>query len=849
MVAGLVTLGCGPVEPPTVAVTGVSLNKTALSLIEGESESLTATVAPDNATNKVVSWKSSDESVASVADGKVTAIKAGNATITVTTADGGKTATCSVTVDAKTIPATSIKLDKTTLGLVEGESETLKATVTPDNATNKEVIWESTDNAVATVVDGKVTAVKAGKAKIIATVKPLGLVEAPLATCEVTVTAKTIAVTGVTLDKPALNLVEGDSETLTATVAPDNATNKEVSWKSSDDAVATVADGKVTAVKAGSATITVTTADGGKTATCEVTVTAKTIAVTGVTLDKTELSLVEGEEAVLAATVAPDDATNKDVSWKSSDDAVATVADGKVTAVKAGSATITVTTADGGKTATCAVSVTAKVIPVESVAVNPETLTITEGDTGQLEVVITPADATVEEISWISTNQEVATVDEKGLVTAVKVGKTKVFAKVKTPSGEVEAFCEVTVNPDATLKGIAFGAEKYEVTAGASITLEVIYTPEYAANKNVTWESSSPYIASVNSDGVVRGGTLGEAVITATSEEGGYKASCVVTVTSPTTTGLYWYTDDYKLVINGTPLNEHILHPCIDPEGNVYYSSAVMAANMLMMEKNGENMGKFKTDVLNTGSSNAPSSMAAAGGGRYYIPYTSEYRKCLYVMRLYDDGGCEPEILIDKGSDTYTVDISDLAADKQGNLYIVGEYKDEYNVRNAVMWKLDYRSLQVEKTLFTNGSKNTEACAVAVEGSDVWCLVFEGEDSSADTSTLALYKNGKRQSTVTEKLSRRSSICCDLAVVGGNVYALVNEKVKTSSGEHLRVVVYKNGTLLYNLKEAEDVYAEKIAVSSNGDVYSATSGTEFTIWKNNAVIYTPTSFRTLFIKE
>ncbi len=762
--AGLVTLGCGPVEPPTVAVTGVSLNKTALSLIEGESESLTATVAPDNATNKVVSWKSSDESVASVADGKVTAIKAGNATITVTTADGSKTATCSVTVNAKTIPVTGIKLDKTTLSLVEGESETLKATVTPDNATNKEVIWTSSDNEVATVVNGKVTAVKAGKAKIMATVTPLTLIETPLATCEVTVTAKTVAVTGVTLDKPTLSLVEGDSETLTATVAPDNATNKEVSWKSSDDAVAIVADGKVTAAKAGNATITVTTADGGKTASCEVTVTAK-------------------------------------------------------------------------------------VIPVESVAVKPETLTITEGETGQLEVVITPADATVEEISWLSTNQDVATVDGKGLVTSVKVGKTKVFAKVKTPAGEFEAFCEVTVNPDATLKGIAFGAEIYEVAIDAAITLEVIYTPEYAANKNVTWESSAPNIASVNSNGVVRGSSLGEAVITATSEEGGYKASCVVTVTSPTTTGLYWYTDDYKLVIDGTPLNEHILHPCIDPDGNVYYSSAVMSANMLMMEKNGENMGKFKTDVFNMGSSNAPSSMAAAGGGRYYIPYTSEYRKYLYVMRLYDDGGCEPEILIDKGSDTYTIDISDLAADKKGNLYIVGEYKDEYNVRNAVMWKLDYRSLQVEKTLFTNGSKNTEACAVAVEGSDVWCLVFEGEDTSADKTTLALYKNGKRQSTVTEKLGRRSSICCDLAVVGGNVYALVNEKVKTSSGEHLRVVVYKNGTLLYNLKEAEDIFAEKIAVSSNGDVYSATFGTEYTIWKNNAVIYTPTSFRTLFIKE
>ncbi len=175
----------------------------------------------------------------------------------------------------------------------------------------------------------------------------------------------TVAVTGVTLDKPSISIVEGQSDQLKATVAPANATNKKVSWDSSDKSIATVSDGVVTAVKAGTATVTVTTQDGGFKATCQVTVTAKsvdpgTIAVTGVSLDKTTLSLEEGATDQLTATVSPADATNKDVMWSSSDEGVATVKDGLVTAIKAGTATITVTTQDGSFTATCQVTVTAK---------------------------------------------------------------------------------------------------------------------------------------------------------------------------------------------------------------------------------------------------------------------------------------------------------------------------------------------------------------------------------------------------------------------------------------------------------------------------------------------------------
>lgn len=170
---------------------------------------------------------------------------------------------------------------------------------------------------------------------------------------------QTISVTGITLDKSSVELTEGETATLSATIAPSNATNANYSWSSSDAAVASVNNGTVTAVKAGKATITVKSEDGGKTATCAVTVNAKIIDVTGVTLDKSEASMLVGQSLTLVATIAPADATNKNVSWASSDETIATVdATGKVTAVKQGECTITVTTEDGKKTAQCKISVT-----------------------------------------------------------------------------------------------------------------------------------------------------------------------------------------------------------------------------------------------------------------------------------------------------------------------------------------------------------------------------------------------------------------------------------------------------------------------------------------------------------
>ena len=342
--------------PPVVSVTGVTLNKTSTSIQVGGTETLTATVLPEDATNQNVTWKSDKPEIATVdANGKVTGVKAGEATITVTTEDGGKTATCKVTVSETSVAVTGVTLNKATLSLIAGASETLTATVAPADATNKKVTWKSSNAAVATVdTNGKVTAVKAGEATITVTTEDGG----KTATCRVTVSDREIKVTEITL--AALAIYVGESKAITATVKPDDATNKALTWTSSDETVATVdATGKVTGKKIGTATITATAQDGsGVSGSCTVTVlsTVKKVTVTPATL-----TLEQNKSYTLKATVEVfGSGTDTGVTWTSSDTTIATVdATGKVTTTdKTGTVTITATSvADPAKKGTCTIKV------------------------------------------------------------------------------------------------------------------------------------------------------------------------------------------------------------------------------------------------------------------------------------------------------------------------------------------------------------------------------------------------------------------------------------------------------------------------------------------------------------
>ncbi len=260
-----------------VSVTGITLNQKSLSLRVGDSATLVGMVLPSDANDKSVIWSSSNTSVVTVEDGRVTAVGEGSASVTVTTNDGGYTAECSVTVVPKqndppaVINVSGISLDRASLNIEIGSQITLQTTVAPSNATNKNVIWTSSSSDVASVNGGVVSALSEGTATIIATTEDGGYT----ATCQVTVTpvAQITVVQGVRLDKTSEAVLVGETTQLTATVNPESATNRNVIWSSSNEEVATVsAGGLVTAVAEGTATITVTTVDGSYRAECVVTV-------------------------------------------------------------------------------------------------------------------------------------------------------------------------------------------------------------------------------------------------------------------------------------------------------------------------------------------------------------------------------------------------------------------------------------------------------------------------------------------------------------------------------------------------------------------------------------------------
>ncbi len=268
--------------------------------------------------------------------------------------------------------------------------------------------------------------------------------------CEYVMTASTtVAVTGITLDESSVTLEISGTKTLNATVAPSNATNRTVTWTSSDAAVATVDQtGKITAIAAGTATITATA--GNQTATCVVTVNpASNPAITAVKLTETELTLNPNDERTLTALVFGESTADKTVTWASSNDAVATVDQtGKVKAVAAGAATITATA--GGKSATCAVTVEeadAEILATE-VTLDQTTGTLTVGDFVTLTPTVKPQDTTNKTVTWTSSNTAVAVVDAFGKISALEEGTATITAT--TSNGKKAEFALTVITASST---------------------------------------------------------------------------------------------------------------------------------------------------------------------------------------------------------------------------------------------------------------------------------------------------------------------------------------------------------------------------------------------------------------
>lgn len=407
----------------------VTLNQSSVSLYVGDTTTLSASG------DSSYTWSSSNTGVATVRNGTVTAVGRGSATITVRSGD--RTATCSVTVQDYTL-----SLSESHISMFEGDSRTISAYGAPAGTS---VRWSSSNSRVASVNGGRITAVSSGSTTITAQFATAG--RTYTAACQVTVSSS-----GITLSRYSItSLYVGESETISAMTSP---SGQSVTWSSSNTRVATVSNGRITAVGAGNATITASFSYGGITYSESCSVTVREVSVS---LSSSSETLMVGENATLRATTSP---AGQSVSWSSSNSRVATVSSsGRVIAVGSGSATITAEISVNGLsyTDTCRVTV-----EEPSIRLSSSSLSMNVGDTQKLSVTVIPSGSSV---TWYSSNTNVVTVNSWGRVTAVSTGSATISAEISSGGQNYSSSCYITVE---------------DLNYGYSITVEYSSVPAYS---------------------------------------------------------------------------------------------------------------------------------------------------------------------------------------------------------------------------------------------------------------------------------------------------------------------------------------------------------------------------------
>ncbi len=502
-------------------IESLDLNTSSVSLYVGETEQLIADVYPENATNKSLSWHSSNTSIAEVLpNGIVTAKSPGNVLIIVKTDDGSNLSdTCYLEVKQRMV--TSISLNTSSATLYTNETLQLSATVLPLNADDKAVIWTSSNPSVATVSStGLVSAVSVGNATITASTADGSNLSA---SCSVVVYQ---LATSISLNETSATIYTGNTLQLTATVSPSTTSNPSVTWTSSNTSVATVSSsGIVTAKSRGTTVITAKTTDGTNlSANCNVTV--KQLA-TSISLNETSATIFTGNTLQLTATISPSTTSNPSVTWTSSNTSVATVSSsGVVTAKSTGTTVITARTADGSNlSATC--NVTVKQLAT-SISLNKTSATLYMGNTLQLMATVLPNNTTDKSVSWSSSNADVAVVSSDGLVTPISTGTATITVKTEDGSN-LTAQCVITVKQYAS--SISLSETDATIYTGNTLQLTATVLPSTTSNPSVTWSSSNTSVVTVSSTGLVTAKSTGNAIITAKTSDGtNLSATCNITV-------------------------------------------------------------------------------------------------------------------------------------------------------------------------------------------------------------------------------------------------------------------------------------------------------------------------------
>jgi len=555
----LVLLMCLGIAVPASAANVFLFTEKTLTLFEGESVQTALRREGNFDGEGEISYTSSNAAVASVAaDGTITAAGKGQAVITATLTRGGKRiskaqttvkvlravkkvtlSTANLSVYDSLDPAVSELLreetDKRVLVIPAGGSVVLKTTCTPEDASNRNVEYITSDAGILKVTGATVKAVQGGECDLTVSSK-----QNP----EVTEVFRVLVIQPVkkiTINAGDKKVPAGSTKQLTAVCDPENASIKDVVWSSKHPSIAAVdAQGVVTGLQKGTATITATAADGSKTVgSVLITVTQPVASLSFVNRD---LSVVVGRTAQAKVTAQPANASDKNVDWSSSDESIATVKNGVIHGNKAGVCTITATSRSNPEVSVSA-DVTVKQLITKIECVNdPADLNMLVGETRQLYWKISPEDATIQTLSFKSQHNTVLRVDGNGVVTAVKRGLASVYAVSQDGSGKQGA---ARINVIQPVTGVELHRSTYLIQLYQAGRITAYPQPKDANNQRVTWSTGDESIATARGSGTstasVYGVSRGVTTIQPTTEDGGF-----------TTTAELWV-DDFNgaIIVDG----------------------------------------------------------------------------------------------------------------------------------------------------------------------------------------------------------------------------------------------------------------------------------------------------------
>ena len=552
-------------EPSIIGVDSVTISPNVLNLKVGETSSLTYNISPSNADIKSTEWSSSNTGVVSVdKDGKVSAVGIGtaNVVIKVVGQDNSEASDSIVvnvisqyiSVDSVTLVDANNNTLSNSINLNIGEEVTIKFLLNPSNATLKETNWTNSDSSKVSMKDSVgyalIKGLEVGSSDIEITVKDYdGNVKTDSVKVNVINSNQPVLVSSIALSPTSVTLNPNGTYKFNVTVSPSNATNKGVTWSSSNTNVVSVdQNGNIKALKDGMAKIRVTAQDGsGKYAEASVTVESSkptNILVTGVSLNASTVKMYVGQSYQLIHTIKPSNATNKGVTWSSSNTNVVSVSNGKIVGKSSGKARITVTTNDGRYSAYTDVTVINRPSSNSSSSSKPssssssgssisssidiikDTIELNKGSEEKLEYKLSQ-DLTDSIIIWKSSNTDVAVV-KNGIVSAISDGEATITATIN--GKDIKDTCKVIVKK-LDLTGIVFEDESLSISVGKTLKLTLNALPSGADLPSLKWDVDNIEILSVSDEGVIKGINVGEAIVTVSSMDGKYSASINIVVT------------------------------------------------------------------------------------------------------------------------------------------------------------------------------------------------------------------------------------------------------------------------------------------------------------------------------